>query len=210
MRKADSTRWTDLNQVSGYWSWHNMIRRCHDSNSTEYHRYGAKGVSVCNRWRNSFLDFIADMGSRPSEHHSIERNDGQDGYHPGNCRWALPHDQSRNTSQNVWLTFNGETLCVTDWAAKLGMEKECLFRRLRQGWSVEKSLATPPRPTRRNKTTRATNTLTHAGETLTIPQWAERVGLTIKTLNQRFLRGWTVESALTTPAGAKRYAHSHG
>lgn len=82
-----------------YNSWHGMIRRCRDRKSKAYPRYGGAGVTVCDRWADmddGLLNFIEDMGHRPSEAHTIDRKDGTKGYEPGNCRWATRPQQNQN------------------------------------------------------------------------------------------------------------------
>lgn len=78
-----------------YKSWRAMIGRCEEPTNASYERYGARGVTVCDRWRQSFQDFHADMGDRP-EGLSLDRIDNEKGYEPGNCRWATRSEQARN------------------------------------------------------------------------------------------------------------------
>lgn len=77
-------------------SWRAMIRRCEDPSVNGYKRYGGAGIKVCDRWRASFADFLADMGKKPSPKHTIDRKNGADGYHPGNCKWSTPKEQAAN------------------------------------------------------------------------------------------------------------------
>jgi hypothetical protein len=121
-----------------------MIDRCNNPNHRHWHRYGGRGISVCGRWRNSFQDFIADMGPRPSLKHSIDRFPNKDGnYEPGNCRWATQTQQMRNASINRMIVYQGETLCLAEWAERLGMNKMTLQGRLDTGWSVEEAFTVP-------------------------------------------------------------------
>lgn len=129
--------------VPEYAVWQTMIRRCTKSKCEKFAIYGARGISVCQQWLTSFECFLADMGSRPSPDHSIDRIDNDGNYEPGNCRWATKQEQQRNTRQNRRLTFDGETLCVVEWAEKLGINVDVLRHRLHRGWSVEKSLTQP-------------------------------------------------------------------
>lgn len=82
-----------------YRVWIAMKQRCNDKNASNYHKYGGKGIKVCDRWNDSFIAFYSDMGKRP-DGHSIDRIDGSRGYEPGNCRWADIYTQNRNRKFN--------------------------------------------------------------------------------------------------------------
>jgi hypothetical protein len=79
-----------------YRAWHNMKQRCLSPGHPKYRLWGGRGITVCERWRNSFAAFLADMGDRPSPHHSIDRIDDDGHYEPGNVRWATASEQRRN------------------------------------------------------------------------------------------------------------------
>lgn len=79
-----------------YARWVGMIRRCYSANNPAYKYYGGRGIAVCARWLESFPNFVADMGPRPSAKHSIDRINNDGNYEPGNCRWATASEQARN------------------------------------------------------------------------------------------------------------------
>lgn len=127
-----------------YWVWSAMIQRCHNPKNKSYHGYGARGVKVCERWMN-FKNFITDMGLRPSSKHVLDRKNGDGDYCPENCRWATTKQSGRNTRKNTIISFLGETMCVAEWAERLGWHPNILHDRFRLGWSIEQALTTPIR-----------------------------------------------------------------
>ena len=101
-------------------------------------------VSMCPTWRQSFDAFLQDMGKRPSKLHSIERKDSLKGYEPGNCIWATAQEQANNRSTNHLLTFNGESMTLSQWSSRTGIKEHTIGARInRYGWTVEAALSTP-------------------------------------------------------------------
>lgn len=121
-------------------SYRSMLNRCYNAKMACYCRYGARGIAVCERWRESFENFLEDMGERPSVSHTIDRINGSGNYEPSNCRWATKLKQARNMKSNVNLTLNGETHCISEWAAILGIRQGLIASRHRSGKSVEECL----------------------------------------------------------------------
>lgn len=128
-----------------YKIWIGLRSRCRNPNSSRWHRYGGRGISVCARWED-FETFYRDMGPRPSSTHTIERRNNDGDYCPENCVWATKKEQSRNTRRNKFLLFRGERLTYAAWAERLGMRPATFRNRLRSGWSVEQVITTPVRP----------------------------------------------------------------
>lgn len=127
-------------------TWDAILQRCCNPRSKDYPRYGGVGITVCDRWRNSFEAFLEDMGERPSARHSIDRYPDQNGpYAPGNCRWATSKEQNRNRRTNVILTFRGESRCVVEWAELTEIPASAIYQRIRYGWQTKRILTTPSR-----------------------------------------------------------------
>lgn len=132
-----------------YHIWLGMMARCHNPKKDNYDLYGGRGIVVCERWQD-FDAFAADMGTRPSLEHSLDRIDGSQGYEPGNVRWAAPEVQQSNRSNNYRIEFQGETLTAAQWERKTGLNAQAIKWRLARGWSVESALTTPSRPKKPN------------------------------------------------------------
>lgn len=127
-----------------YRTWQGMKRRCYNPKCSEYKYYGARGITICDRWLDSFDAFFADMGPRPVGH-SIDRIDNDLGYAPENCRWATPGVQRRNQRACFYIEHAGRRMVLRDWAQEVGISELTLWSRIRKrGWSIEKALTTPP------------------------------------------------------------------
>lgn len=135
------------NHLAEYAVWRAIKQRCCNPTHRKYHCYGGRGIKMCERWRNSFHVFLQDVGPRPSAEYWIERINNDGNYEIGNVKWATAFEQCRNRRQNRNITFNGETLCVTDWAKRIGMSKSTLRDRLASGWSVSDALTLPVQKT---------------------------------------------------------------
>ena len=124
-----------------------MKRRCLNPNNTAWMDYGGRGIEICERWLvkkpigQGFRNFLADMGERPHGY-TLERIDNDGPYSSENCRWASRADQYANRRSNVWLTHNGETMTLAQWAAHLGIPYTTLCNRYRKRWPTESILDT--------------------------------------------------------------------
>jgi len=134
---------------SEYNTWTQIKARCRNPRHKQYGNYGGRGIRVCDRWLGSqgFLHFFADMGCRPSSHHSIDRIDNDGPYAPENCHWTDDKAQARNKRGNRPVTWQGRTLCLAAWAELMNLKPHTLYMRLfRYGWTVERAMKTPPQP----------------------------------------------------------------
>ncbi len=132
---------TQHGQTREYKAWHHMKQRCLNPKTKRFSRYGGRGIAICDRWLNSFENFLSDMGKCPSGM-SIERENNDGNYEPGNCRWATTSEQNRNTSRKRLVTFNGLTLNLADWQKRTGIPHATLHYRLKN-WSVERAFTEP-------------------------------------------------------------------
>lgn len=127
-----------------YQCWQDMKQRCLNSKHKQFKNYGARGISVCDRWMSDFSSFLQDMGDKPNGL-TLDRIDNDGPYEPSNCRWATPAQQRANQRGVCLLPVNGE-MVPRDVAARLvGLHPATLQTRLRIGWSVDDALTTPAR-----------------------------------------------------------------
>jgi len=123
-------------------AWNDIQKRCYNPNCRDYRNYGARGIQCL---FPSFEAFLADVGPKPAQGYSINRIDNEKHYEPGNLRWDDKHTQNRNRRNNHVLTYNGESLCIAEWAERMNIPSRRLQSRIANGWSVEKALLTPPK-----------------------------------------------------------------
>lgn len=122
-----------------YEIWLSMRGRCMNPRNKSYADYGGRGIYVDATW-SDFTKFIADVGNRPSDKHSLDRINNDGPYSPENCRWATRQEQALNSRRNVWLTFRGRTMTVSQWAQEIGIHQGTISMRLKSGWPVERAL----------------------------------------------------------------------
>lgn len=177
-----------------------MLARCYNERNSNWKHYGKRGIEVCQRWRDSFWNFYADMGPKPGPKHSLEREDVNGDYEPGNCRWATQREQMRNTTRANKVVLNGRVVQVHDLAEELGISRETLRSRLERGWDIERVI-------RRGKESppgRASEKTVEAfGRTRLIAEWAAEYGLPQNLLHCRLNQGWLPEEAVSTPKGVQ-------
>lgn len=124
--------------------YHTMKTRCNNPNCNAYKYYGARGISLCPEWHNDFMNFYNwAIANGYADDLTIDRIDVNGNYCPENCRWVTPYEQGRNTRKNRWVTINGETHILNDWAKILGINRKTLSDRLDKGLP-DSELVKPP------------------------------------------------------------------
>lgn len=124
-----------------------MKYRCYNKRHNRYARYGGRGIKICDQWLedpDSFVKWSLKNGYAPGL--SIDRINNDGDYSPENCRWVNKHEQGLNTSKNVIISYNGESMTLKEWARKLGIKNTTLHNRIHYlGWSIDKAFTTPVR-----------------------------------------------------------------
>jgi hypothetical protein len=126
-----------------YMSWCAMMARCTNENVEYFHLYGGRGINVCDRWQDSFVAFLEDMGPKPTNLHQIDRIDTNGNYEPGNCRWATPSENQRNRRNNKLITAFGVTMTQAEWSERSGMPAITIHARIKKGWTTERAVTLP-------------------------------------------------------------------
>lgn len=129
-----------LSKTRIYRIWRLMKRRCYNQNSENYHRYGGRGIKVCDEWRNSFMNFYNwSMSNGYNDNLTLDRKDNDADYMPSNCRWATFKDQENNRGNfNIKITYDGKTQTLMQWAEELGIPFQTLrYRVVESKWPVE-------------------------------------------------------------------------
>ena len=147
--------------------WNGMKSRCCTQSCSGYKHYGGRGISVCDEWKNDFMSFYnwaMTNGYNPKAKKgecTLDRIDHNGNYEPSNCRWITIQEQQRNTSKNTIITYKNETYCISEWSEILGINKNTIFTRIFNGWSVEKALSEPINIKCRHKTNRGKTNGSH-------------------------------------------------
>ena len=130
-------------RLYGIWSY--MRLRCYDEKSISYHRYGGRGITICDEWKNdvkAFYDWATANGYKDSL--TIDRIDNDGNYCPENCRWATVKEQASNRRSNILVTHNGKTKTMKEWAHEVGIPYKVVWARMQKlGWSAERALTEP-------------------------------------------------------------------
>lgn len=128
---------------SEYRTWAAMKSRCYNPAAKYFEHYGGRGIKVCDRWRNSYENFLSDMGRRPSSRHSLDRINNDGNYELANCRWTIQTIQIRNRSISVTFEWNGRRYSQTELAELSGIPFGTLRSRLSRGWPLDRAMSEP-------------------------------------------------------------------
>lgn len=127
-----------------YQIWIDMRDRCRNKNNKRYYSYGGRGITVCEEWRDNFQAFHDwAMANGYREDLTIDRENVNGNYEPSNCRWKTRKEQNNNTTRSRYITYQGKTQTIAQWAEELNMPYNSLTSRLQSGWTVERALTEP-------------------------------------------------------------------
>ena len=152
LRKGQSTSCgcyrTEVNSTNPHYksptynSWDNMIGRCYRSSQPDYDSYGGRGITVCQRWRDSFHNFLSDMGERPNGK-TIDRQNVNGNYEPGNCVWSSSKEQQSNKRTSLRIPEDGKLFTFEEYSVHTGIPVHSLRFRRYSGVPLDKLRFTP-------------------------------------------------------------------
>lgn len=181
---------SDYTESSEYNSWCHMKERCYNPNSKFFKYYGGRGIKTCERWLNSFENFIEDMGLKPSKLHSLDRFPNNNGdYEKTNCRWATKKEQANNKRSTMYINYNNDIKSLKEWCEILELNYKKTHKRIKYyGWSIERAFFDPPIPQDR--------LIEFNGKKQSVSAWARELGIIGSTLSSRLNHlGLSVEDA---------------
>jgi len=168
-----------------------MLERCYNKQDIGYQNYGGRGIKVCDIWKESFFNFLEDMGERPSTDYSLDRMDNDGNYDPSNCKWSTIEEQANNRRNNIIVTIDGVTKSITQWCDELNLNRFTIYGRIsKHGFTPEEALTTP---------IKQEQTIEFDGVTRTIIEWSKVTGIAVVAIRKRLHNNWPIEQVLTTP-----------
>lgn len=120
-----------------YKTWCNIKERCYNINAKDYKNYGGRGIKMCDRWLESFENFYADMGNKPTPNHSIDRDDVNGDYCKENCKWATNDEQRRNKRSTVYIYYNNEKIVQADFVKRFNIVLSTFIRKYKNGMDLD-------------------------------------------------------------------------
>lgn len=188
----------NLNRTHGesgtrlYGIWADMKKRCYNPNAHAYDRYGGRGITMCDDWKESYESFHNwALSNGYSDRLSIDRINNDSGYSPDNCRWADSKTQGSNRSDNHHIIWNGVDHTLSEWGEILHIDCRTLCSRIKRGWPTDKVLGEPLAEIHPRRY------IVWNGEEHTLAEWSRILGINKNTLFKRFSCGWSVDDAFT-------------
>ncbi len=178
-------------KTTEYNTWMGIKARCNNEQHPCYYNYGGRGIKVCDRWMESFENFIEDVGKKPDAGSSLDRINNNEGYSKKNCRWASAKEQANNMRCNRLVTVDGMTKSASEMADYFGIKLAVVMCRLNRNWPIDEVFKKPLTPINRF--------ITVDGITKTVTEMAALHNIDRRWVTNRLKLGWTPEQAVKTP-----------
>lgn len=182
-----------------YQCWRDMRSRCERRSHPAFKDYGERGISICERWRTDFWAFFQDMGERPSEDHSLDREDNDGNYEPSNCRWATAAEQMSNTRRNIFVETPSGTLTAAqaDRAGVINAAALAVANLCRRN-AGESAIG------QRSSHRRGDVLVKVDGEQVRLVDYCRAKGVDVDLVYARLRYGWDLESAVNRPVRPRK------
>ena len=180
-----------------YKIWNGIKDRTLNPNNKDYKNYGARGITIDERWKESFLNFWDDMKEGYSDGLSIDRIDNNKGYTKDNCKWSTSKEQSNNRRSNRKLIIDNNEYTMSELADKYKITRHLLYDRLKSGWNLKEALTTPVKVNKK---------YTYKGRTGSLKEITNIFNKKYSVVSDRLRLGWKLEDAMELEIGKiKRY-----
>jgi hypothetical protein len=187
-----------------YKVWRGIKSRCYNKNTECYHRYGGRGITMCQEWtgENGFQNFYdwsicngykEEVGKKRNKL-TIDRIDNNGNYEPSNCHWVYDKEQQNNKSSNVFLSFNGQAKTIQQWADEYGLNYHFIKNKLKNGMDIGEIIKLKPKKVELYE---------YRGEKYNKQQLAKMVGCSQSSIAKRIKKGWSIERVVNEPVNMK-------
>ena len=193
-KKRPSIKTHGKSKTRLYRIWCSMKTRCSNPARRFYKDYGGRGIDVCVEWKEKFENFYEwAINNGYSDTLSIDRKDVDGNYEPDNCRWATTIQQGRNKRNTKLYEYNGESLCLSEWADKYGIEKKVISDRLRAGWKFEDALKLTKEQVKDNQC----QYIFFHGEKVKVLDLAKQYDISVATIRNRINKGYKEDDLIS-------------
>jgi hypothetical protein len=182
-----------------------MKSRCYTLSSSGYYKYGARGITVCEKWKHSFINFYNwAMSNGYQDNLTIDRKNNNGNYFPENCQWTSNFEQSRNKRNNRIIIYNGISMCLQDWSNYTGLTPMSIDMRLKRGWTIKQALTeTFKTQIKKRKGNKPIKNIEYNGKLYGLIELSRMFNINRSTLKQRINKGNPIEIALLAPLSIK-------
>lgn len=178
----------ESNKSKEWDAWSSMIQRCTNPKNKRYYTHGGRGITICERWLNSFECFLSDMGRAPSKEHSLERKDNDGNYELSNCKWATRIEQANNRRSNIRIDYLGRVQTLKQWCDELSLPYIRVKARIHRGYTPDVAFQTTESGLRIDSVMFDFN-----GKTQSITQWSKELKIPYTTLKRRIDKGKLIQ-----------------
>lgn len=193
-------------------TWNAMMQRCYDKNNHNYPRYGARGIYVCEDWKDfyNFEKWARSTIGHKTKKYTVDRIDNDGPYAPWNCKWSTPKEQVRHRRDTIMATVDGQKKPLAEWCEIYGLKYTTVKERIKRGWNIEECFKKKPREIVHQPEKRVCDQYYIInGVEKNVSDWAKQYNISRYTVYGRLNKGWNILDALTTPPNRANRVDKH-